>query len=105
VPPPKQGLPAAISFTVETDGRPPDGQPLGEAIEQVDRETGAAPAYYMIHCAHPSHFEDVLETSASWVSRIGGCARTRRPRAMRSWTRQPNWTRVTRSISELATPR
>ena len=68
----KAGLPAVISFTVETDGRLPDGRPLGEAIEQVDRETGAAPAYYMINCAHPSHFEDVLETSASWVSRIGG---------------------------------
>ncbi len=34
------GLPAAISFTVETDGRLPSGQPLGEAIEQVDQETG-----------------------------------------------------------------
>src|SRR6185295_14999001 len=30
------GIPAAISFTVETDGRLPSGQALGEAIEQVD---------------------------------------------------------------------
>jgi homocysteine S-methyltransferase len=64
------GLPAAISFTVETDGRLPSGQPLGEAIEQVDGETGSAPAYFMINCAHPSHFEDVLE--GSWLARVGG---------------------------------
>ena len=37
------GMPVAISFTVETDGRLPSGQPLGEAIEQVDDETDAAP--------------------------------------------------------------
>ncbi len=43
-----------------------------QAIEQVDAETEAAPAYYMINCAHPTHFEDVLEAGAPWVSRIGG---------------------------------
>ena len=63
---------SAISFTVETDGRLPSGQALGEAIEQVDDETGAAPAYYMINCAHPTHFADVLEAGAPWVARIGG---------------------------------
>ena len=68
----RAGLPAVISFTLETDGRLPNGQALGEAIEQVDRETGAAPAYYMINCAHPTHFEHVLETNAPWVSRVGG---------------------------------
>ncbi len=34
------GLPVAISFTVETDGRLPSGQPLGEAIAHVDAATG-----------------------------------------------------------------
>ena len=68
----KAGLPSAISFTVETDGRLPSGQALGEAIEQVDAETGSAPAYYMINCAHPTHFGDVLEEGAPWLSRIGG---------------------------------
>lgn len=68
----KAGLPSAISFTLETDGRLPNGQALGKAIEQVDGETGAAPAYYMINCAHPTHFEDVLEAGAPWVARIGG---------------------------------
>ena len=68
----KVGLPSAISFTLETDGRLPNGQMLGEAIEQVDDATGAAPAYYMINCAHPTHFEDVLDPETPWVARIGG---------------------------------
>ena len=66
------GLPVAISFTVETDGRLPSGQALGEAIEQVDDETGATPAYYMINCAHPTHFEGVLEDGGQWRDRIRG---------------------------------
>jgi S-methylmethionine-dependent homocysteine/selenocysteine methylase len=65
------GLPVAISFTVETDGRLPSGQPLREAIEQTDAATGAYPAYYMINCAHPDHFRGVLEDGA-WLDRIGG---------------------------------
>ena len=55
------GLPCVVSFTVETDGRLPSGQPLREAVEQVDAETGGAPAYFMINCAHPTHFAEVLE--------------------------------------------
>ena len=66
------GLPAAISFTVETDGRLPSGQALGEAIEQVDRETGGGPSYYMINCAHPTHFASVLEQGDGWRERIAG---------------------------------
>ena len=66
------GLPSAISFTVETDGRLPSGHALGEAIEQVDAETDSAPAYYMINCAHPTHFEAVLDGGAPWTHRIQG---------------------------------
>jgi len=66
------GLPAVISFTVETDGRLPSGQPLREAIEEVDDRTSAAPAYYMINCAHPSHFYEVLEPGSAWTERIRG---------------------------------
>ena len=65
-------MPVAISFTVETDGRLPNGQALGEAIEQVDAETDAGPAYFMINCAHPTHFEAVLEAEAPWLDRIRG---------------------------------
>jgi S-methylmethionine-dependent homocysteine/selenocysteine methylase len=64
------GIPSVISFTVETDGHLPTGQPLREAIQEVDARTGGAPAYYMINCAHPTHFASALEPGASWVGRI-----------------------------------
>ena len=53
-------MPVAISFTLETDGRLPVRRALAEAIRRTDAETGAYPAYYMINCAHPTHFETVL---------------------------------------------
>jgi homocysteine S-methyltransferase len=65
------GLPVAISFTVETDGRLPSGEELGAAIERVDAATDAAPAYYMVNCAHPRHFEGVL-ADGQWRDRIRG---------------------------------
>ena len=64
------GIPAVISFTLETDGRLPNEQSLGEAIEEVDSATDASPAYYMINCAHPTHFDDVLE--GPWRERVHG---------------------------------
>ena len=66
------GMPVAISFTLETDGRLPTGQSLKEAIEEVDAATGNAPAYYMINCAHPTHFEATLDAKAAWVQRVRG---------------------------------
>jgi S-methylmethionine-dependent homocysteine/selenocysteine methylase len=68
----RAGLPVAISFTVETDGRLPTGQPLSDAVREVDAATDGAPAYYMINCAHPLHFEDTLNTADTWVTRIRG---------------------------------
>ncbi|MCP4360907.1 MAG: homocysteine S-methyltransferase [Chloroflexi bacterium] len=65
-------MPVVISFTVETDGRLPSGQPLKEAIEQVDAATDNSPVYYMINCAHPTHFEDALAAGEQWTARIGG---------------------------------
>ena len=67
-----RGIPSVISFTVETDGRLPSGQALGDAIEQVDRETDNAPVYYMINCAHPDHFADTIAGRDGWLSRIRG---------------------------------
>jgi S-methylmethionine-dependent homocysteine/selenocysteine methylase len=64
------GIPSAISFTVEKDGRLPNGESLGEAIERTDAETGGAPAYYMLNCAHPTHFDDALD--GPWTERIAG---------------------------------
>lgn len=65
-------MPVAISFTLETDGRLPSGQTLADAIEQTDRATRAWPAYYMINCAHPTHFASVLERAGDWRDRIRG---------------------------------
>jgi S-methylmethionine-dependent homocysteine/selenocysteine methylase len=66
------GLPVSVSFTVETDGRLPSGQPLPEAIEQVDSATDGAAAYFMINCAHPTHFAGVLAVDGAWRDRIRG---------------------------------
>lgn len=65
-------MPIVISFTVETDGNLPTGQPLGDAITQVDDATSRYPAYFMINCAHPSHFASVLQGNESWAARIRG---------------------------------
>jgi homocysteine S-methyltransferase len=66
------GIPSVISFTVETDGRLPSGQSLGEAIEEVDGETDGSVAYFMVNCAHPTHFADVLVEGGDWRDRIRG---------------------------------
>jgi homocysteine S-methyltransferase len=60
------GLPVAISFTVETDGRLPSGQPLAEALQQVDEDDGSSVAYFMVNCAHPTHVLPVLEQDGPW---------------------------------------
>ncbi|WP_099866290.1 homocysteine S-methyltransferase family protein [Pararhizobium haloflavum] len=67
-----RAMPVVISFTVETDGRLITGPTIAEAIEQTDEATLAAPAYYMINCAHPTHFADQLARSGRWRARIGG---------------------------------
>jgi S-methylmethionine-dependent homocysteine/selenocysteine methylase len=66
------GMPVAVSFTVETDGRLPSGHTLREAVERVDAATDRVPAYYMINCAHPTHFAGMLTAGESWTSRIRG---------------------------------
>jgi homocysteine S-methyltransferase len=65
-------VPVAISFTVETDGRLPTGDSLAEAVAAVDDATQGYPAYYMINCAHPTHFVGALEDNAPWTARIRG---------------------------------
>ena len=70
------GCASAISFTVETDGRLPSGELLSAAIQAVDADAEAAghdaPAYYMINCAHPTHFESVVSGAGAWRERIQG---------------------------------
>jgi S-methylmethionine-dependent homocysteine/selenocysteine methylase len=65
-------MPVVISFTVETDGKLPTGQTLKDAIEQVDAATDNGPAYYMINCAHTTHFDGALAAGEEWTKRIRG---------------------------------
>jgi homocysteine S-methyltransferase len=65
-------MPVAISFTLETDGRLPSGDALSDAITRTDSATDAYPAYYMINCAHPTHFEHVLRDEGVWRLRLRG---------------------------------
>lgn len=66
------GLPVVISFTVETDGLLPTGQSLGNAIADVDEDSAGYPLYYMINCAHPTHFEQRLAGDDAWRKRVRG---------------------------------
>ena len=66
------GLPVVVSFTVETDGRLPDGTPLGDAVRALDDATGAAAAYVMVNCAHPDHLAPAVDPSADWWPRLRG---------------------------------
>ena len=61
-----------MSFTVETDGRLPDGTPLGDAVRAVDDATGGAAAYFMVNCAHPDHLAPAVDPGADWWPRLRG---------------------------------
>ena len=66
------GLPVAISYTVETDGRLPDGTALGDAIEQLDAATASGAAHVLVNCAHPDHVSPGIDAGAAWAARIAG---------------------------------
>lgn len=68
----KYNIPVVISYTVETDGKLPSGESLEEAITSVDKLTDNYASYYMINCAHPNHFSDVLNPNSIWTKRIKG---------------------------------
>ena len=65
------GVPAVIGFTVETDGRLPNGISVTEAIEQVDGATAGAAAFFILNCAHPTHVAAGL-TGEPALARVGG---------------------------------
>jgi homocysteine S-methyltransferase len=66
------GMPVVISFTVETDGKLPTGQTLKDAILETDMKSDNAPVYYMLNCAHPTHFADALAKDEPWTRRLRG---------------------------------
>lgn len=63
---------AVISFTLETDGRLPTGDTLASAITAVDDATGGSVAYFMVNCAHTSHFADTFSAGGAWLARLRG---------------------------------
>lgn len=65
-------MPVCISFTLETDGKLPTGESLEDAITLVDSATQNGPVYYMINCAHPSHFDHLIDASSPWLKRLKG---------------------------------
>ena len=65
-------MPVVISFTLETDGKLPSGQSLHEAIQQLDQETNAYPSYYMVNCAHPTHFKHLFNEKRTQYDRVKG---------------------------------
>lgn len=68
----QHGIPAVISFTLETNGCLPDGQTLAEAIEKCDAATDRYASGFMINCAHPDHFRDSLQEGEGWRNRVCG---------------------------------
>jgi homocysteine S-methyltransferase len=68
----KAAMPVVISFTVETDGRLPSGDTLADAIRRTDDATAGYAEYYMLNCAHPTHFASVLKQGGDWLGRLQG---------------------------------
>lgn len=66
----RAGVAHVISFTLETDGRLACDLALHEAIAAVDAATGGSPLFYMVNCAHPTHFNASLPGPLR--DRIGG---------------------------------
>jgi S-methylmethionine-dependent homocysteine/selenocysteine methylase len=64
-------IPVVVSFTVEIDGKLPSGMTLPDAIRATDDATGGYPAYYMLNCAHPSHFAHLFD-GGDWQARLRG---------------------------------
>lgn len=63
------GIPIVVSFTVETDGALPTGEPLGEAFARLDAATGSVAPYLMVNCAHPDHV--LAAAPGPWTERVG----------------------------------
>lgn len=61
------GVGVGVSFTVETDGRLPDGTALRDAVEQAD--ASAAADWYGVNCGHPTHLLPALD-GGSWQQRL-----------------------------------
>lgn len=55
-----ENLPIIMSLVVETDGCLADGSRLVDAIDQIDWATNSGALFFMVNCAHPTHFSGAL---------------------------------------------
>lgn len=62
------GIPVVIAFTVETNGRLPNGQALDEALAEVESATGGGALHFGVNCAHPDHIN--LDGDPTVLSRV-----------------------------------
>lgn len=53
-------LPIIMSLVVETDGCLADGTKLVDGIDQIDAATDSAALFFMVNCAHPTHFAGAI---------------------------------------------
>ncbi len=53
-------LPIIMSLVVETDGCLSDGTKLVDAIDEIDGVTASTAMFFMVNCAHPTHFSGVF---------------------------------------------
>ena len=70
-------IPVVVCWIVARGGRRIELWTIKAAITPVDAAIGAAPAYYMINCTHPTEFEPGL-TPGDWTLRQGGIHAERR---------------------------
>ena len=64
------GIEAIVSFTVEVDGRLPDGSLLRDAVLEVDAQTDGGPRWFMVNCAHPRHVSAGMADGGAWLDRV-----------------------------------
>ena len=94
-PPAPPGCPVAVSFTVEQDGRLPDGTPLATADRRGRRRGRPRLLHGQLrppHATSPRRWP----TPAPGAHASSGSGPTRRRSATRSSTPPPSWTRATR---------
>jgi len=59
-------------LTLDSTHRLKSGPILGEAITEIDAQTGLdAPDYYLVNCSHPLEYEPALDDGA-WTRRLRG---------------------------------
>jgi S-methylmethionine-dependent homocysteine/selenocysteine methylase len=66
------GVALSVALTLDSTHRLKSGPTLGEAITEIDAQTGLdAPDYYLVNCSHPLEYEPALDDGA-WTRRLRG---------------------------------